>query len=194
MNKRIDRGQETRQRIIETATRTFATVGYEATTIETLLEALNISRGALYHHFSSKDAVFEAVLEAVEESLARDIVAAGRNVGDPVKALRAGCDAWLRLAQDAVIRQIVLIDAPAVLGWEKWREIDTRYGFGLLKASLEAAAGGGRVKKDQVDVLAHLLLAALVEAALLIARAPHPAAATRMAHAAINKLIDGIIA
>jgi AcrR family transcriptional regulator len=193
MNKRVDLGLETRRGIIETATRMFATVGYEATSIEALLEALKISRGALYHHFRSKDAVFEAVLEAVEEKLASDIVAAGRSIGDPVKALRAGCEAWLRLAQDPVIRQIVLIDAPAVVGWEKWREIDARYGFGLLKASLESVAGGGRVKKDQMGMLAHLLLAALIEAALLIARAQNPAAAMRTARVAVNKLVDGII-
>jgi AcrR family transcriptional regulator len=194
MNKRIEQGIETRQEIIKTATRLFAKSGYQAVSIETLLEAVKISRGALYHHFSSKDAVFEAVLESVEQSLARDIIAASRGLVDPVEALRAGSVAWLRFAQDPVIRQIALIDAPAVLGWEKWREIDARHGFGLLRASLEAAERAGRLKKELIDVAAHLLLAALIEAALLVARAKNPTAATRLAQATVNKIIDGIFA
>jgi AcrR family transcriptional regulator len=194
MNKRIEQGIETRQEIIKTATRLFAKSGYQAVSIETLLEAVKISRGALYHHFSSKDAVFEAVLESVEQSLARDIIAASRGLVDPVEALRAGSAAWLRFAQDPVIRQIALIDAPAVLGWEKWREIDARHGFGLLRASLEAAERAGRLKKELIDVAAHLLLAALIEAALLVARAKNPTAATRLAQATVNKIIDGIFA
>jgi len=194
MNKRIEQGIETRQEIIKTATRLFAKSGYQAVSIETLLEAVKISRGALYHHFSSKDAVFEAVLESVEQSLARDIIAASRGLVDPVEALRTGSAAWLRFAQDPVIRQIALIDAPAVLGWEKWREIDARHGFGLLRVSLEAAERAGRLKKELIDVAAHLLLAALIEAALLVARAKNPTAATRLAQAAVNKIIDGIFA
>jgi hypothetical protein len=111
-----------------------------------------------------------------------------------VKRLRAGCSAWLRLAQDSVIRQIVLIDAPSVVGWQKWREIDARHGFGLLKTSLEAAARAGRLNQELIDVLAHMLLAALMEAALVISRADKPVIAMRVSKAAIDKLIDGMLA
>jgi AcrR family transcriptional regulator len=194
MNKRADQGLTTRQHIVSAATRQFAKPGYEGTSIEALLVELEISRGALYHHFASKEALFEAVLETVEADLAKAIMSAGRGIADPVERLRAGCGAWLRLAQDPVIRQIVLIDAPSVVGWQKWREIDARHGFGLLKTSLEAAARAGRLNQELIDVLAHMLLAALMEAALVISRAEKPVTAMRVSKAAIDKLIDGMLA
>lgn len=193
MNKRIDQGQTTRQQIVTAATRLFAKSGYEGTSIEALLRDLGISRGALYHHFGSKEDLFEAVLEALEAEIAQAVVSAGRGIADPIDQLRAGCAAWLRLSQDAAIRQIVLIDAPSAVGWQKWRETDARHGFGLLKASLEAAARAGWVKAELTDVLAHMLLAALVEAALVIARAEKPVAAMRAGKAAVDQLIDGIL-
>src|SRR5258708_1526453 len=115
MAKSIDKGPTTRQRIVQLATRRFAGQGYAGTSVEGLLDELGISRGALYHHFRAKEELFEAVLEAIEAELAQGVVTAVRGVADPVDRLRAGCAAWLRLAQDAAIRQVVLIDAPAVL-------------------------------------------------------------------------------
>ncbi len=85
--------------------------------------------------------------------------------------MAAGGEAFLELAQDPAVRQIVLIDAPAVLGWEKWREIDARHGFGLLKASLARAAAEGALAADKVDIFAHILLAAFSEMALWVATA-----------------------
>jgi AcrR family transcriptional regulator len=135
-----------------------------------------VSRGALYHHFSSKEALFEAVLEAIEADLAAATITASRDIADPIAALRVGCDLFLDLAQSGKVRQIVLIDAPGVVGWQKWREIEA-YGFGLLKAALGAAAERGRIRRDLVNVFAHMLLAALIEVALMIAIADDPVAA-----------------
>jgi hypothetical protein len=105
-----------------------------------------------------------------------------------------GCDTFLTLAQTGRIRQIVLIDAPSVLGWQKWREIETRHGFGLLKAALQAMAERGRLQRDLVDVFAHIVLAALIEVALMIARADHPAKALRTGRMAIRQLTDKLLA
>ncbi|HEY6718955.1 MAG TPA: TetR/AcrR family transcriptional regulator, partial [Reyranella sp.] len=168
MSKKVERGQATRLRIVATATTLFSQLGYEATSIEAVLRESGVSRGALYHHFDSKDALFEAVLEAIEADLAQAAIAASRDIADPAKALRVGCDVFLDLTQTKKVRQIVLVDAPAVLGWQKWREIEARYGFGLLKAALEAAAAQGQVRQDLVDVFAHMLLAALIEVALMV--------------------------
>jgi AcrR family transcriptional regulator len=192
MNKLIEKGLTTRHRILTAATRLFADKGYEQTSIELLLDELAISRGALYHHFSSKETIFEAVLEAVEVDIAKTIVGATRGITDPVVALRAGCDAFLRMAGDETVRQIALIDAPAALGWQKWREIDSRHGFGLLKASLKAAAARGRLRADLVDIYAHILLAALMETALVIARS-NTAAALRNGRAAVRELIERLL-
>jgi AcrR family transcriptional regulator len=193
MNNRVGKGLGTRQRIVITATRLFAEAGYEQTSIEVVLEQTALSRGALYHHFDSKEKIFEAVLETVEADIAKAIISASRGIIDPVAALQAGCDAFLRMARDKTVRQIVLIDAPSVLGWQKWREIDERHGFGLLKASLKAAAAKGRGQADLTDMYAHMLLAALSETALVIARATQPAIATRNGRAAIRELIKGLL-
>jgi hypothetical protein len=114
-------------------------------------------------------------------------------VRDPMQALRAGCRAWLRLARDPTVRRIVLIDAPSVVGWEKWRAIDERYGFGLLKAALGQAAAAGRIRPELTDMLAHVLLAALTEVALVVARANDSKAASRAAQTAIDELLDGLL-
>jgi AcrR family transcriptional regulator len=193
MNLRIEKGLATRDRIVSAATRLFTAAGYEGTSIEDLLSDLGISRGALYHHFDSKERLFEAVLEAVEADIAKANMKATRGIADPVVALRAGCDAFLQMARDRTVKRIVLIDAPAVLGWEKWREIDARHGFGLMKRSLEAAAKGGRLRAELTETFAHILLAAVMETALVIARADNVEEATRKGRAAIAALIKKLL-
>jgi AcrR family transcriptional regulator len=193
MNKRVERGLATRQQIVNTAKALLAKSGYAATSIEDLLEHCNISRGALYHHFETKEALFEAVLELVEEEVAQTLAKASSGFEDPLDALRAGCEAWFSLASEPVVRQIVLTDALPVVGWAKWREIDARHGFGRLKAALTLAAARGRMRADLVDTFAHILLAAMIELGFLIARATDRAAATRTARTALGLLLDGLL-
>jgi AcrR family transcriptional regulator len=187
------KGLATRARVVEVATRLFASAGYEATSIETVLAKSGISRGALYHHFKDKAALFEAVLEAMEALIATRLRAASVGITDPLEAMRAGGDVWLKICRDPAIKQIVLIDAPAVVGWQKWREIDARFGFGLLKAGLKNLATAGRLRPELVESLSHVLLASMMELALVVARADNPAAATKSARAALHELIDGLL-
>jgi AcrR family transcriptional regulator len=190
MNKKVERGQDTRLRMVSVATTLFGELGYEATSVEMVLRDSGVSRGALYHHFASKESLFEAVLEAVEAELAAATLKASRGIADPVEALHVGFDTFLAQAQAGRVRQIVLIDAPAVLGWQKWREIEARHGFGLLKTALLATAERGGMRKDLVDVFAHILLAALIEVALMIARADDPANALQSGRMALRHLTD----
>jgi len=194
MNSRIEKGVATRQHIVGVATRLFTKSGFEETSIEAILSACAISRGALYHHFASKDELFLAVFEAIEREIAEATMAAARDIIDPTERLRVGCRAFLELARVDKVRQIALIDAPAVLGWEKWREVEERHGFGLLKASLKSAAKERGLRREPMDVLAQMLLAALIEAALLIARGEEPGAMMRSSRAAVDRIIDGILA
>jgi AcrR family transcriptional regulator len=189
LNKKSEKGLATRQEIVETASRLFATLGYETTSIEAVLRECDVSRGALYHHFSCKEALFEAVFEALEAEVAQSIVARLGGATDAIGALRAGCDAWLELARDRAVRQIILIDAPSVLGWEKWRAIDARHGFGLLKSSLSAASATGAIPEALVETFAHMLLAALMEVAMIIARAQDPEAAVRLGKTSVQELL-----
>src|SRR5262245_25035285 len=193
MSKKIERGQATRQRLVGTAARLFAERGYEATSIEEMLQELQVSRGALYHHFDSKEALFEAVLHDIEAEVAEATVVASRGARDPAAALRAGCEAFLELARTPRIRQIVLTDAPAVLGWQKWREIEAQHGLGLLKTALGRAAEAGRLPAEQVDVAAHVLLAALIEIVMMIARSANAKAATKQGRKALARLIESLV-
>jgi AcrR family transcriptional regulator len=187
------RGHTTRARIVRTAGELFGSRGYDATSIEAVLERSGVSRGALYHHFQDKQELFVAVLEAVEARIADATVKASRGIADPVGALLAGCNAWLDISRDPAIRQVVMIDAPAVVGWQKWREIDARYGFGLLKGSLRAAAEAGRLSPALVEPLAHVLVAAVLEIALLMARTGDAPGSVKQAKAALRELIEKLL-
>ncbi|HKA84397.1 MAG TPA: TetR/AcrR family transcriptional regulator [Acidimicrobiales bacterium] len=194
VNKRVEQGQATRAALIGVATELFAADGYDGTAIPAVLDAAGVSRGALYHHFESKEALFEAVLRAVEAQATLKVTRAAGGATDPLDGLRRGCTAYLALCRDPVVRQISLIDAPAVVGWERWREIDEQHAFGLVKAAIAAIAAGGRVKPELVDVMAHMVLAALLEVALLVARADEGRIAIRRGQEAIDELLTALFA
>jgi AcrR family transcriptional regulator len=192
VNKRVEQGQATRAALIGVATELFAANGYDGTAIPAVLDAAGVSRGALYHHFGSKEALFEAVLQAVEAQATFKVTRAAGGATDPLDGLRRGCAAYLAMCRDPVVRRISLIDAPAVVGWERWREIDEQHAFGLVKAAIAAIAADGRVKPELVDVMAHMVLAALLEVALLVARADEGRIAIRRGQEAIDELLTAL--
>jgi AcrR family transcriptional regulator len=194
VNQRVEQGQATRAGLIDVATELFATNGYDATAIPAVLDAAGVSRGALYHHFESKEALFEAVLQSVEAQATLKVSRAARGATDPLDGLRRGCAAYLAMCRDPVVRRISLIDAPAVVGWERWREIDEQHSFGLIKAAIAAIAGDGRVKPELVDVMAHVVLAAVLEVALLVARADEGRLAIRRGQEAVDELLTALFA
>jgi AcrR family transcriptional regulator len=193
VDRKRARGQATRQELVEAATRLFAAHGYEDTSIEAVLREAGVSRGALYHHFAGKEALFEAVVEQLGAECARTIIESVAGVDDPAEALRKGSRAFLELAGDPIFRRVSLIDAPAALGWERWREIDERHSFGLMKETVQALARAGRVEPELVDVVSHMLLGALVEVGMLIARAEDREEATKRGEAAIDDLLESFL-
>jgi AcrR family transcriptional regulator len=193
MSTASERAQVTRQRFLSIATRLFAERGYEGTSIEAILDEAEASRGSFYHHFPSKEALFEAVLVALLKETGQQTVLAASGATDAVAALQAGSRAWVRLARDPVIQRIVLIDGPSVLGWEHWRELDERQSLGLLQFSLGAAAAEGRLEPGLVDMFAHVLMAALSEIALVVARSDDPDGAVRSGEAAVDELIQRLL-
>ena len=193
MNKNVERGQATRAHLVDVATRLFAERGYDGTSIEAVLAEAGVSRGSLYHHFPGKDALFWAVLEGVAARVGQQLADATRDAPDPVAALRAECLAWIRLADDQVVRQTVLIDAPAVLGWERWRELDEQGSLRPIRAALEYAAEAGRIEPRHVDAFAHIVLATINEVALMIARADDPAAALTAGESAVAEFLDRLL-
>jgi AcrR family transcriptional regulator len=171
------------------ATRMFAERGYEDTSIEAVLREAGVSRGSLYHHFASKEALFEAVAEEVETSVGAQTMAAASGSTGPVEALRAGFLAWIRLAGDPVVRRILLIDGPSVLGWERWRAMEEHHALGLIRAVLQLIADEGKLRPESVATLGNILLASVNEVALLVARSDDREAAMRDGTDAIDELL-----
>jgi AcrR family transcriptional regulator len=191
-NKNVARGEATRAQLITVATRMFAAQGYEDTSIEAVLREAGVSRGSLYHHFASKEALFEAVLADVEAKVGERALSATAGADGPVAALRAGCLEWIRVAGDPVVQRILLIDAPSVLGWERWRAMGER-ALGFIRAVLQAVADEGRLRPDLVEPLAHVVLAAIDELALLVAQSADPEAAMRSGSDAIDELLRRLL-
>ena len=193
VNRNVERGRATRAHVIEVATRLFAAHGYDGTSVEAVQAESGVSRGSLYHHFPGKEALFLAVLEEVGARIGREAEEVTRDAADPVALLRAGGLLWIRNAGDPVVRQIWLIDAPAVLGWQRWREIDEEGPLGLIRDCLAYAAGTGRVEHRHVDVFAHIVLAAANEVAMMVARADDPAGALGAAESAFAEFLDRLL-
>ena len=170
------RTEATRNALIEAARRLFTERGYEAASAEEIVAAAGVTRGALYHHFGGKPGLLEAVYARLEaestERVARIVL--GSELESPLEAMKAGVEAFLDECTEPELRQIALHDAPAVLGWERWREIGAANGLGLIEASLAAAIEAGEIRELPVKPLAHLLLGALDEAAMLVARSEDP--------------------
>ncbi len=193
MNKNVDRGQVTRAHLVDVAARLFAAGGYDGTSIEAVLAEAGVSRGSLYHHFRGKDALFLAVLHDVGERVGGQIAAAMQDATDPVGALRAGSKVWFRLAADPVVQQIMLIDAPTVLGWQRWRDLDEQSSLAVIRPALSFAADAGRIERRHVDMFAHIVLAASNEVALVIGRAEDPAAALSAGESALMEFLDRLL-
>ena len=189
-NRNVARGEATRGQLVATATRMFAEHGYEDTSIEAVLREAGVSRGSLYHHFPSKEALFEAVAEEVETSVGTQTVAAASGSEDPVEALRAGFVAWIRLAGDPVVQRILLIDGPSVLGWDRWRAMEEHHALGLVRAGLQIIADEGKIRPELVGTMAHVLLASVNEVALLVARSDDKEAAMRAGADTIDELLQ----
>lgn len=189
-SKHALRSQATRDALIAAARPLFAERGYAEVGTEEIVRAAGVTRGALYHQFRDKAELFEAVVLAVEEEVTRQIVEGALGAAsDPVAGLRAGARAFLEVCVEPGVERILLLDAPGVLGWERWREIGQQYGLGVITAALQAAIETGALPEQPVRPLAHLLLGALDEAALMVARAEDRDAEREAVLAALDRLL-----
>jgi AcrR family transcriptional regulator len=188
------RSEATRQRLVAAARTLFAEHGYAGVGTEQIVQAAGVTRGALYHQFRDKAALFAAVAETVQAQIAHRITTGAQTDGpvDPMTALHAGMRRFLEACADPLVERILLLDAPAVLGWQTWRDLADRYGLGLLQYALQAAIDAGAITPQPVVPLAHVLIGALDECALYIARAEDPAAARQQCTAILQQLLDGL--
>jgi len=187
----MPRGEDTRAELLRVARKLFAARGYAVGTEEIVREA-KVTRGALYHYYADKKDLFRAVHEQIESELVERI---GERIGaveDPWELLVTGVGVFLDESADPVFMRVALLDAPAVLGWKEWREVDERYGLALVSASLENAMDAGVLRRQPLGPLSHLLLAALGEAAFLIANSDDPRAARRQVEPPLLALLEGL--
>jgi len=191
-----DRSAATRDALIAAARRLFAAQGFAEVPTDAIVAAAGVTRGALYHQFADKTALFDAVMEAVEADIARrlaqEVAAAG--VTDPVEALRYAVRTWLEICVEPEIYRIALIDGPSVLGWTHWRAVCQRHVFGLVQELLSQAIELGRIRAQPVRPLAHVLMGAGDEAALYVAEAADHAQARAEMIAVIDQVIAGVTA
>ena len=192
MNVKAQRSEATRSALVGAARELFAERSYAGVGTEEIVQRAGVTRGALYHHFSGKEDLLRAVLHQLSAELAEASAAAALEQTDQWQQILAAVGAFLDRCTDRAIQQIMLTDAPSVLGWDEWREIDQQYALGLVKASLAQAMETGLVVRQPVDPLAHLIVGALDEAAMYIARAPDEKAARREMGESVERMLEGL--
>jgi AcrR family transcriptional regulator len=190
VNRQAARSASTRAKLIRAARTLFARNGYAGVGTEEIVRRAGVTRGALYHQFPAKEDLFLAVYEQVEQELTERVVGLLGDIASPFAALRAGIRAFLEACRTPEVQRIVLIDGPAVLGWERWREVAERNGLGLMESAVRAAIEAGEIAPLAVEPLAHLLMGALDEAALLVVRDPN---STEAVAATFERLVDGLL-
>jgi AcrR family transcriptional regulator len=182
----------TRRLLLDAARALFAERGYAGTATEEVVQRAGVTRGALYYHFRDKRALFHAVVEDVQQRLTERLITTVWEIADPWERLRGGLHAFLDACMDPAVQRIVLQDAPSVLGWTAWRDLDARYGLGMLRAGLEALLDAGLLEPQPLDPLAHMLLGALSEAGMVIAQADDTIAARAAVGDALDRLLRGL--
>lgn len=173
------------------ARKLFATSGFENTSIDEIAEHAGVTKGAFYHHFDSKERIFEDVLEMVQSELSGRVTEAASKAVTPVTAIELGMRQFLMDSAKRDFRQIIFIDGPAVLGWKRWREIDLQHFGGMVRQSIQALRGSSELD-GRDDALVHLLLGAFTEAALICGSAKNPAAAARDLVEGVQVLLRGL--
>ncbi|MCG7595598.1 TetR/AcrR family transcriptional regulator [Mycobacterium sp. PSTR-4-N] len=189
-----ERTAATRAKLLAASRKLFAVNGFADVSTQEIVAAAGVTRGALYHQFADKAELFAAVYEDVEAELVTQIATriAEAEPADHLAAMRIGARLFLDVCSAPAVQRIVLIDAPAVLGWQRWREVGMRYGLGVVEAMLAQAVADGVIPDQPVRPTAHVLLGALDEAALFIARAADQDTAKADMYAVCDRLIDGI--
>jgi len=192
-NVKAAQSRRTRVALMDVGRELFAERGYSAVSAEAIVEAAGVTRGALYHHYEGKPGLFRSVVEAVMVEMKELVGRAADGAESPLQAVERGIHAYLDVCSEPAIRQIVLIDGPAVLGWHTWRALDLANGLGLLREGILSAVRAGQIHVSDLDTMTNLLGGALVDAALLVADRPEPEVRSRIETSLVS-LVRGLAA
>ena len=191
-----ERSAATREALIVAARRLWGERGYAEVGTPEIATTAGVTRGAMYHQFADKAALFLAVVEVVEQDVMARMgtMVAASGATSPADAIRAAVDAWLEVSGDPEVRQLVLLDAPSVLGWAGFRDVAQRYSLGMTEDLLVAAMNAGQLAVQPSRALAHILIGALDEAGMVIATAEDRERARADVGEVLRRLFDGLLA
>ena len=189
-----ERSAATREALLAAARPLFAEHGFGKVSADAIASAAGVTRGAMYHQFDDKTDLFAALFEQVEAEVMERVGAAMASSGDAdaITLMKRGAAAWLDACGEPAVHRIILVEAPSVLGWERWREVGMKYGLGLVQGMLQHAMDTGAIPRQPVTPLAHVLIGALDEAALYLARTDGSASLRREVDAVIDRLVDAL--
>jgi AcrR family transcriptional regulator len=160
--------------VLDSATELFVVQGFTQTSLDEVAARARVTKGAIYHHFPSKQALFEAVSEEVEEKTGAAIIEAAMAQGSTWDGAVVGLDVFLDRCLDPAYQRICLRDGPTVMGFERWWEFGERHVLGLMGGMLGLLRDEGVIEVEEIDALAELLYGSLLAAALSIARSSDP--------------------
>ena len=190
--RRSENAQATRRALVREAQRLFARRGYAAVSLDQICARARVTKGALYHHFKDKRDLFRTVCKELEASWVAKALAIASAEPDPLGRLQLGCQASLDGCLDPTVQRILLLDGPAVLDVDELRQLEAERGFGLMRVALKDAMESGQLEAQPVEPLARLIMGALTEASLAIARDRDPAGARAQIGKTLERLIEGL--
>jgi AcrR family transcriptional regulator len=188
--RRLDYSESTRNALVDSAVELFAQRGYAATSLDEVAKRARVTKGALYHHFTGKQALFEAAFEAVEGTAVARLAELLTGPGGAWEQAKAGLRGFIEVCLDPPYQRIVIHEGPVVMGWERWREAEDRSSFGLVKAGIQALVDSGELTDLPVEVTARLLFGTLSAAATLIANSADPAATSTEVTTTITAMLE----
>ena len=184
--------QETRAALVAAARDLFGRKGYAATSVETIAAEAGVTIGALYHHFRTKTALFESVFEQLHIELLEVSGRAAASGTDPLDMLARAFEAFLDAVLEPAVQRIAITDATAVLGLERYTELDEKYAFGAIVDALKAARTQGAVSVKDPETVARLLLGALTRGGMLIANSKEPRRTRNAVARSLRELLAGL--
>jgi AcrR family transcriptional regulator len=190
--RQAERLEATRTALVGAARELFGRQGYGETTVDEIAAAAGVAKGAVYHHFPTKERLFETVFEATTANLAEHVAASVATAADVLETLSIGTQAYFEACSAGATAQIILKDGPAVLGWERWREIDGAHFGRIMPAVLKAAMEQRLIAPQPIEPLARLLLGAATEAAAACAASASPGETGREHAMAFRSLVEGL--
>jgi AcrR family transcriptional regulator len=191
-SRRADYSESTKQALVDCASDLFTKNGYASTSLDAIVKRARVTKGALYHHFNGKQALFEAAFDQVETRTMDRLRKAIDNGGTPWERALAGLQEYIKVCLDPTYQRLVIREAPVVMGMERWREAEEQFSFGIVRSVLEQLVEAGEVGDIPVEVTARMMFASLSAGATIIAEATDPKKASAEVSTALIHMIEGI--